>query len=72
MTAKNPKFLKPMEGLNDTQRKSLGLPRTPPRERHPDEATSVVICAASAPRGYVPGEGESRHVSVRYVTGVSA
>lgn len=69
---KNPKFLKPMEGLNDTQRKSLGLPRTPPRERHPDEATSIVVCAASAPRGYVPGEGESRHVSVRYLSAGAA
>lgn len=72
MTTKNPKFLKPTAGLTDTQRKSLGLPRTPPRVRHPDEATSIVICAASAPRGYVPGEGESRHISVRYSVGVPA
>ena len=40
----NPKFLKPHDSLTATQRKSLGLPKTPPRERHPDEA---------APRIYV-------------------
>ena len=34
----NPKFLKPHDNLTATQRKSLGLPKTPPRERHPDEA----------------------------------
>lgn len=68
--SKNHKTLQPHNELTDTQRKSLGLPRTPPRERHPDEATSIVVCAASAPRGYVPGEGESRHVSVRYASGV--
>lgn len=40
----NPKFLKPHDNLTATQRKSLGLHKTPPRERHPDEA---------APRIYV-------------------
>lgn len=34
----NPTFLKPRDELTATQRKSLGLKRTPPRERHPDEA----------------------------------
>jgi hypothetical protein len=58
MTAKNPKYLKPMEGLTATQRKSLGLPCTPPRVRHPDEATSVVICNASTKEPYSTGCGE--------------
>ena len=58
MTAKNPTFLKAQEGLNDTQRKSLGLPRTPPRERHPDEATSVVICNSMTTGRYCTGYGE--------------
>ena len=40
----NPKFPNPHEGLTDTQRRSLGLKKVPPRERHPDEA---------APRIYV-------------------
>ena len=55
---KNPTFLKPMEGLSDTQRKKLGLPRTPPRLRHPDEATSIVICNASTKEPYRTGYGE--------------
>lgn len=34
----NPKFLEPHDGLTETQRKSLGLHKVTPRERHPDEA----------------------------------
>ena len=40
----NPKFLKPHDDLTATQRKSLGLHKTPPRPRLPGEA---------APRIYV-------------------
>jgi len=43
----NPKFLKPHENLTATQRKSLGLPKTPPRERHPDEAAPRIHVNAS-------------------------
>jgi len=56
------RFAKPSNSLSETARKALELPRVPPRERHPDEATSIVICPASAPRGYRPGDGESRHL----------
>ena len=43
----NPKFLKPHDDLTATQRKSLGLHKTPPRERHPDEAAPRIHVNAS-------------------------
>ena len=43
----NPKFLKPHENLTATQRKSLGLHKTPPRERHPDEAQPRIYVNAT-------------------------
>lgn len=43
----NPKFLKPHDELTATQRKSLGLPKTPPRERHPDEAPHRIYVNAT-------------------------
>ncbi len=61
--------IKPLDKPTHTQRKSLGLgPPCPPRVRADGEATSIVVCAASAPRGYVPGDGESRHLSVSYAS----
>ncbi len=53
------RFAKPSNSLSETARKALELPRVPPRVRHPDEATSVVICPASAPRGYCIGDGDT-------------
>lgn len=41
------KFLQPKEELTATQRKSLGLPKTPPREKHPDEAGPRIYVNAS-------------------------
>lgn len=58
MTSKNPKHLMPHNELTATQRKSLGLPRTPPRERHPDEATSVMVCNSMTKGPYSTGYGE--------------
>lgn len=43
----NPKFLKPSDELTATQRKSLGLKKTPPRERRPDEAQPRIYVNAS-------------------------
>ena len=43
----NPKFLKPQESLTATQRKSLGLQKAPPRERHPDEAQPRIYVNAT-------------------------
>lgn len=54
----NPKYLKPHDGLTATQRKSLGLEKVPPRVREPGEATSIIVCTASAPRGYSTGDGD--------------
>jgi hypothetical protein len=58
MKPKNPTYLKPMEGLTPTQRKSLGLEKVAPRQRHPGEATSIVICNASTKEAYSTGYGE--------------
>lgn len=55
---KNPKYLKPHDGLTATQRKSLGLEKVPPRVREPGEATSILICNASTKGRYVTGYGE--------------
>ena len=43
----NPKFLKPHDNLTATQRKSLGLHKTPPRERHPGEAQPRIYVNAT-------------------------
>ena len=43
----NPKFLKPHDNLTATQRKSLGLPKTPPRPRLPDEAQPRIYVNAT-------------------------
>lgn len=50
------KFLQPKEELTATQRKSLGLPKTPPREKHPDEAGPRIYVNASQRDPYVPTE----------------
>ena len=59
MTAKNPKYLKPQDKLTAEQRKDLGVtePYTRPA-RHPNEATSVVICNSTTKGRYRTGYGE--------------
>jgi len=54
----NPKFLKPQDGLTATQRKSLGLPKTPPRERLPEEARPRIYVNASQ---FVGKKGENSY-----------
>ena len=56
---KNPTFLKPQEGLTDTQRKVLNLPRVAPRKRLPGEALPIQFCNASASGTYRTGQGET-------------
>ena len=56
---KNPTFLKPQDGLTETQRNRLGLEKVAPRKRLPNEATSIVICNASSKTPYRTGQGEA-------------
>lgn len=56
--AKNPKYLKPKEGLTATQRKSLGLPVTKAQPRPPGTATSPLICNAAVRETYRSGDGD--------------
>jgi len=58
MSNPNPKYLKPHAGLTDTQRKSLGLERVPPRIRQPGEAPSITYCNASIKQAYRYGDGD--------------
>ena len=55
---KNPKFLKPHDDLTATQRKSLGLPKTPPRDKHPDEAAPRIYVNATQ---FVGKKGENSY-----------
>lgn len=55
----HPTYLKPKDMLTDTQRKSLGLPKTAPRKRQLGEATSVFINNGSMKgEPYYTGYGE--------------
>lgn len=58
---KNPKVLKPLPGLSDTARATLGLPKCAPRVRHPDEATPRQISNATTCTKvhYKPGDGDA-------------
>jgi len=52
-------FPKNEYALSEKTRKALCLGEAvPPRKKLPNEATGVQICAATAPVGYVPGDGE--------------
>jgi hypothetical protein len=63
MSNPNPRFLKPHDGLTDTQRKSLGLEKVPARVRKPGEAMPITYCNASTIGSYVPGWGDAyQHV----------
>ena len=55
---KSPKYLQPHNELTATQRKSLGLEKSPPRERAPGEATSIAICNSTVREPYRTGHGE--------------
>lgn len=55
---KHPKTLPMQDQLNDTQRKSLGLPLTPPRVRQPGEATSITLTNSTMRESYSTGNGE--------------
>ena len=63
MSNPNPKILKPKEGLTDTQRKSCGLEKVPPRVRQEGEATPRMICNASTRDVYEPGMGDNAWIS---------
>ena len=65
MSNPNPRYLKPHDGLTETQRKSLGLQKVPPRHRAPGEATSTTFGNATTPRNYRTGDGDPFHQVVR-------
>lgn len=63
MSNQSPKFLKPQDGLTETQRKKLGLEKVPPRVRMEGEAMPMTFCNASTKGRYVSGWGDSyQHV----------
>lgn len=55
---KSATYLKPSEGLTASQRRTLGLARTPPRKRDPREATPTTICNSTTRDRYRTGDGE--------------
>lgn len=62
------KFAKPTNKPSQTARKALELgPPCKPAPRHPDAATSIVICNANVKDGYRLGDGDSLRTSVRRV-----
>jgi hypothetical protein len=63
--AKNPKYLKPQEGLSATQRKSLGLEKTAPRQRMPGEAMPTTICNSMSRDTYHTGDGDFASTTMR-------
>lgn len=65
MSNPNPRYLKPHDGLTDTQRKSLGLQKVPQRKRLPGEATSKTVGNCTTPRNYRTGDGDPFHQVVR-------
>ena len=65
MSNPNPRYLKPHDGLTDTQRKLLGLQKAPPRQRTPGEATSKTVGNCTTPRNYRTGDGDPFHQVVR-------